>query len=118
MDTIMFWHSFIGEFRALCGEVITADNLRKAFPVNLSDEFVVFNLAETENQYFPGVTEAAGFILFMFEDRIRKALQAHDQQEFEYLIRQPIHIAEMFNGKRDVPYILLFAYKHVFSGTW
>ena len=115
MDTIKFWHSYIAEFRALCGEEITADNLRQAFPWHLSDGFLDLNRAETENDPLP-VTEMAGFILFMFEDRIRKAHQAHDQVGFEYLIRQPIHINQMVAAKLDIPYILLFAHKQVFSG--
>ena len=119
MDTIMFWQSFILELRTLCGDVFTSYNLKKAFPINFSGGFFVFNLAEEENRRISVVTESfsAAFILFMFEDRIRKAHQADDQAGFEYLIRQRIPLAEMAESKRDVSYILLLAQSQLFSSN-
>ena len=117
MDTIKFWQSWVSEFQT-CGEKIGSAGLLKAFPFNYSAGFLVFNLSENENRYLT-LTErgVAEYILFIFQDRIRKAHQAQDQTGFEYLIRQRIPIDEMESTDKDVPFILLLAHSGFFSGN-
>lgn len=120
METLKFWHSFIVEFRALCGEEISTSNLQQAFPINYLNKFFIFSL-ENENQYVPPLTESfpAAFILFMFEDRIQKAHQAADQAGFDFLIRQPIPFMAMVKSKRYVPYLILLAHGcQIFLGNY